>query len=42
MITADVLGRYKEALDKGQNARVVEFDTKDLQKVAHDLFLLQS
>ncbi len=39
-IAVEVLGRYKEALDKGQNARVVEFDTKDQQKVAHDLFLL--
>ena len=34
-IAVEVLGRYKEALDKGQNARVVEFDTKDQQKVAN-------
>lgn len=39
-IAVEVLGRYKEVLEKGQNARVVAFDTKDQQKVAHDLFLL--
>lgn len=36
----DVLVRYKEALEKGENARTVHFDTKDDEKIAHDLFLL--
>ena len=27
-------------LEKGQNARIVEFDNKDQMRVAHDLFLL--
>ena len=36
----EVLVKYKEALEKGSNARTVEFDTKDDQKIAHDLFLL--
>ena len=35
-----VLARYKEALEQGRNARSVTFDTKDEQRVAHDLFLL--
>ena len=39
-VAATVLERYKEALDKGLNARTVEFDTKEEQRVAHDLFLL--
>jgi GTP-binding protein YchF len=38
----DVLVRYKEALEQGKSARTVTFDTKDEQKVAHDLFLLTS
>jgi len=36
----EVLVKYKEALEQGKNARTVEFDTKDDQKAAHDLFLL--
>ncbi len=36
----EVLARYKEALEQGKNARTVTFDTKDEQKIAHDLFLL--
>ena len=39
-ITVEVLNRYKDALEKGLNARVVTFDNKDQMKVAHDLFLL--
>ncbi len=36
----DVLAKYKEALEKGLNARTVSFDTKDEQKIARELFLL--
>jgi GTP-binding protein YchF len=36
----EVLVKYKEALEQGKNARTVEFDTKDDQKAAHELFLL--
>lgn len=36
----EVLTRYKEALEKGLNARTVSFDTKDEQKFARELFLL--
>lgn len=39
-LTYEVLSRYKEALEQGKAARTVTFDTKDEQKVAHDLFLL--
>lgn len=39
-IAVSVLSAYKEVLEQGKNARVVEFDSKDEQKVAHDLFLL--
>ena len=39
-VAVAVLEAYKEALDKGLNARTVEFDSKDEQKFAHDLFLL--
>ena len=35
-----VLEAYKEALDKGLNARTVSFESKEEQRVAHDLFLL--
>jgi len=38
----DVLSRFREALLQGKNARTVSFDTKDEQKVAHELFLLTS
>ena len=37
---AAVLQAYKEVLEQGKNARSVTFETKDEQKVAHDLFLL--
>ena len=36
----DVLVKYKEALEQGKSARTVAFDTKDDQKIAHELFLL--
>jgi GTP-binding protein YchF len=36
----EVLMKFKEALEQGKSARTVSFDTKDEQKVAHDLFLL--
>jgi GTP-binding protein YchF len=36
----EVLAKYKAALEQGQNARTVTFDTKDDIKIAHDLFLL--
>ena len=39
-VLVDVLKAYKEVLDKGQNARSVTFESKEEQKVAHDLFLL--
>ena len=39
-VAVAVLEAYKEALDKGLNARTVEFDTKEEQRYAHDLFLL--
>ena len=39
-IAVAVLEAYKEALDKGQNARTVSFENKDEQQYAHDLFLL--
>ena len=35
-----VLTAYKEALEQGRNARTVQFDSKEEQKAAHDLFLL--
>ncbi|OQC03488.1 MAG: Ribosome-binding ATPase YchF [Bacteroidetes bacterium ADurb.Bin090] len=35
-----MLLRYKLALEQGKSARTVQFDTKDEQKIAHDLFLL--
>ena len=36
----DVLSRYKAALEQGKPARTVQFESKEEQKVAHDLFLL--
>lgn len=35
-----VLQRFQEVLLQGKNARTVEFETKDEQKAAHELFLL--
>jgi len=36
----EVLIRFKEALEQGKSARTVQFETKDEQKIARDLFLL--
>ena len=38
----EVLIKYKEALEQGKSARTVTFETKDEQKIAHELFLLTS
>ena len=38
----EVLVKFKEALEQGKSARTVTFETKDEQKIAHDLFLLPS
>ena len=38
--TYEVLLRFKSALEQGKSARTVTFDTKEEQKIAHDLFLL--
>ena len=38
----DVLLRYKEALEQGKSARTVQFESKDEQKAARELFLLTS
>ena len=39
-ILLNVLLSYKSVLDKGENARNVQFESKEEQKMAHDLFLL--
>ncbi|MCH5216542.1 MAG: redox-regulated ATPase YchF [Muribaculaceae bacterium] len=39
---AEVLTKFKEALEQGLPARSVHFDTVDEQRFAHDLFLLTS
>lgn len=39
-IAFDVYSRIKEALLKGEPARTVNFQSKDEEKIAHDLFLL--
>ena len=36
----EVLVKYRDALLQGNSARTVYFDTKDEEKIAHDLFLL--
>ena len=36
----EVLVKYKAVLEQGKNARTVEFDTKDDQKIAHEMYLL--
>ncbi len=41
-IAYEVLSRYKQALEQGKAARTVQFETKDEQRIAHDLFLLTS
>lgn len=38
----EVLTKYKEVLEQGKSARTVTFETKDEQKIAHELFLLTS
>ena len=38
----EVLIKYKESLEQGKSARTVTFETKDEQKIAHELFLLTS
>lgn len=38
----EVLVKFKEALEQGKSARTVTFETKDEQKIVHDLFLLTS
>lgn len=40
--TYDILVKYKEALEQGKSARTVQFETKDEQKIAKELFLLTS
>lgn len=39
-LQAEVLQAYKTALEQGKPARSVQFETKDEQRFAHDLFLL--
>ena len=39
-VAYEVLLKYKAALEQGKSARTVHFDTKDEQRMAHDLFLL--
>ena len=39
-LTYNILKTYKEALDQGKSARTVSFESKDEQRIAHDLFLL--
>ena len=41
-VLATVLESYKDVLEQGKNARVVEFDTKEEQDAAKNLFLLTS
>lgn len=41
-IMADVLNAFRETLLQGRSARTVTFDSKEEQKIAHDLFLLTS
>lgn len=39
-IEVSVLEAYKEVLEQGKNARIVEFESKEEQEAAHNLFLL--
>lgn len=41
-MTYDVLAKYKAALEQGKSARTVQFETKDEQKLAKELYLLTS
>jgi len=36
----EVLSKFKETLEQGKSARTVQLETKDEEKIAHDLFLL--
>ena len=36
----EVMNRYREVLSQGKNARMVALESKEEEKVAHDLFLL--
>lgn len=38
----EVMSRYHEVLSQGKNARMVQLNSKEEEKVAHDLFLLTS
>jgi len=38
--TLEVLLKFKEALEQGKSTRTVQFETKDDEKIARDLFLL--
>ncbi|MDR2859108.1 MAG: redox-regulated ATPase YchF [Mediterranea sp.] len=38
----EVLLKYKEVLEQGKSVRAVQFDSKDEQKIARELFLLTS
>lgn len=39
-LACEVFMKYKEALEQGKSARMVQFETKDEQLIARDLFLL--
>lgn len=39
-VEVTVLEAYKEALEQGKNARIVEFESKEEQQAARNLFLL--
>uniref|UniRef100_UPI0027E29A07 redox-regulated ATPase YchF n=1 Tax=uncultured Prevotella sp. TaxID=159272 RepID=UPI0027E29A07 len=39
-VAVAVLEAYKDVLEQGKNARTVEFESKEEQRYAHDLFLL--
>ena len=41
-LICDVLNAYREVLLQGKSARTVTFNSKDEEKIAHDLFLLTS
>ena len=41
-LVCDVLNAYRDVLLQGKSARTVTFDSKDEEKIAHDLFLLTS
>ena len=41
-LVCDVLNAYRDVLLQGKSARTVSFDSKDEERIAHDLFLLTS